>query len=69
MADESLDGRRALVTGGTKGAGAAIADRLRAAGATVTVTARSMPEHQPDPGHHPHRLTCPTSPTRTGEPS
>jgi NAD(P)-dependent dehydrogenase (short-subunit alcohol dehydrogenase family) len=51
MTDECLDGRRALVTGGTKGAGAAIADRLRAAGATVTVTARSMPEHHPDPEH------------------
>ncbi|GAA1289772.1 SDR family oxidoreductase [Pseudonocardia aurantiaca] len=51
MTDECLDGRRALVTGGTKGAGAAIADRLRAAGATVTVTARSMPDHYPDPEH------------------
>lgn len=41
--DSSLDGRRALVTGGSKGAGAAIAVRLRAAGATVLVTARSQP--------------------------
>ncbi|SFE30567.1 SDR family oxidoreductase [Streptomyces mirabilis] len=38
---ESLDGRRALVTGGTKGSGAAIARRLAQAGATVLVTARS----------------------------
>ncbi|MGW2603087.1 SDR family oxidoreductase [Streptomyces mirabilis] len=38
---ESLDGRRALVTGGTKGTGAAIARRLAQAGATVLVTARS----------------------------
>jgi NAD(P)-dependent dehydrogenase (short-subunit alcohol dehydrogenase family) len=41
---DSLDGRRALVTGGTKGAGAAIAARLARAGATVLVTARSRPE-------------------------
>ncbi|MFC4610337.1 SDR family oxidoreductase [Streptomyces maoxianensis] len=38
---ESLDGRRALVTGGTKGSGAAIARRLAQAGATVLVTSRS----------------------------
>lgn len=49
MTEKFLDGRRALVTGGTKGTGAAIADRLHQAGATVTVTARSMPEHHPDP--------------------
>ena len=42
-ADESLHGRRALVSGGTKGAGAAIAQRLAAAGATVLVTARNHP--------------------------
>ncbi|MFJ5303181.1 SDR family oxidoreductase [Streptomyces sp. NPDC088350] len=41
---ESLEGRRALVTGGTKGTGAAIARRLAEAGATVLVTARSRPE-------------------------
>ncbi|WP_436845463.1 SDR family oxidoreductase [Streptomyces sioyaensis] len=41
---ESLEGRRALVTGGTKGTGAAIARRLAQAGATVLVTARSRPE-------------------------
>ncbi|MGA6155297.1 SDR family oxidoreductase [Stenotrophomonas sp. NPDC087984] len=46
--DDSLTGRRALVTGGTKGAGAAIAARLRTAGATVLVTARSRPEDVPD---------------------
>ncbi|MFD0448302.1 SDR family oxidoreductase [Streptomyces indonesiensis] len=40
----TLSGRRALVTGGTKGTGAAIAARLRTAGATVLVTARSQPE-------------------------
>ncbi|WP_405996034.1 SDR family oxidoreductase [Streptomyces sp. NBC_00986] len=41
---ESLEGRRALVTGGTKGTGAAIAGRLSEAGATVLVTARSRPD-------------------------
>ncbi|WP_406364215.1 SDR family oxidoreductase [Streptomyces sp. NBC_01579] len=40
---DSLEGRRALVTGGTKGTGAAIARRLTEAGATVIVTARSRP--------------------------
>jgi NAD(P)-dependent dehydrogenase (short-subunit alcohol dehydrogenase family) len=41
---DSLEGRRALVTGGTKGTGAAIAERLALGGATVLVTARSRPE-------------------------
>jgi NAD(P)-dependent dehydrogenase (short-subunit alcohol dehydrogenase family) len=36
-----LEGRRALVTGSTKGIGAAVASQLRAAGATVLTTARS----------------------------
>ncbi|MFP5439076.1 MAG: SDR family oxidoreductase [Bacteroidia bacterium] len=39
-----LTGKTALVTGGTKGIGKAIADRLAAAGATVIVTARNKPE-------------------------
>jgi NAD(P)-dependent dehydrogenase (short-subunit alcohol dehydrogenase family) len=39
-----LHGHRALVSGGTKGAGAAIARRLGAAGATVLVTARKQPQ-------------------------
>ena len=38
-----LAGRRALVTGGTKGIGEAVAARLRADGATVLTTARSRP--------------------------
>ncbi|GAA2756186.1 SDR family oxidoreductase [Actinopolymorpha rutila] len=41
---ESVVGRRALVSGGTKGIGAAIASRLRLGGATVLVTARSRPD-------------------------
>jgi NAD(P)-dependent dehydrogenase (short-subunit alcohol dehydrogenase family) len=40
----ALDGRRAVITGGSKGAGAAVVARLRAAGAVTTVVAR----HQPD---------------------
>lgn len=46
---ESLTGRRALVTGGTKGQGAAIVTRLREAGAQVMTTARSMPDDYPEP--------------------
>jgi NAD(P)-dependent dehydrogenase (short-subunit alcohol dehydrogenase family) len=41
-----LDGRRALVTGGTRGIGEAVAARLREAGARVLTTARSAPKHQ-----------------------
>ena len=41
---ESLKGRRALVTGGTKGTGAATARRLAGAGTTVLVTARTRPD-------------------------
>lgn len=39
-----MNGKRVLVTGGTKGIGAAIACRLRLAGATVLTTARTIPE-------------------------
>jgi NAD(P)-dependent dehydrogenase (short-subunit alcohol dehydrogenase family) len=39
-----LEGRRALVTGGTKGVGKAVVATLREAGATVLTTARSRPE-------------------------
>jgi NAD(P)-dependent dehydrogenase (short-subunit alcohol dehydrogenase family) len=49
--DQSLQGRRALVTGGTKGAGAATVKRLRAAGATVITVARSLPDDEPAPEH------------------
>src|SRR5712664_3427266 len=39
-----LEGKRALVTGGTKGVGEAVVAALREAGATVLTTARSRPE-------------------------
>jgi len=42
-----LEGRRALVTGGTKGIGAAVASELRAAGAKVLTTARSLHGDRP----------------------
>lgn len=48
---ETLDlkDKKALVTGGTKGIGKAIADELAKAGAQVIVTARTNPEETP---HH-----------------
>ncbi|RNI22586.1 SDR family oxidoreductase [Rufibacter latericius] len=42
--NNELSGKIALVTGGTKGAGKAIAERLLQAGATVIITARNQPE-------------------------
>jgi NAD(P)-dependent dehydrogenase (short-subunit alcohol dehydrogenase family) len=44
-------GKRALVTGGTKGMGKAIVDRLCRAGATVITTARSVPGELVDAVH------------------
>lgn len=43
-----LTGRRALVTGGTKGVGAAVVESLRTAGVMVVATARSVPDTAPD---------------------
>lgn len=43
-----LAGKIALVTGGTKGTGNAIAARLKNAGATVVITARNEPETEDD---------------------
>jgi NAD(P)-dependent dehydrogenase (short-subunit alcohol dehydrogenase family) len=44
-------GQRALVTGGTRGMGAAIVQRLRLGGATVMTTARQAPAGLADPEH------------------
>ncbi|GFM37023.1 SDR family oxidoreductase [Desulfovibrio psychrotolerans] len=43
-----LHGRRALVTAGTKGVGAAVVESLRNAGVTVVAVARSVPEVAPE---------------------
>lgn len=40
-----LAGKRALVTGGTKGVGEAVVATLREAGAAVLTTARSSPQN------------------------
>lgn len=47
-----LVGKTALVTGGTKGIGAAIVRQLRAAGATVLAVARSLPTSEPEQEWH-----------------
>ncbi|MFD0794538.1 SDR family oxidoreductase [Mucilaginibacter litoreus] len=48
---KDLEGKIALVTGGTKGIGKAVTAKLLAAGATVIVTARNKPEEQNWPYH------------------
>jgi NAD(P)-dependent dehydrogenase (short-subunit alcohol dehydrogenase family) len=42
--DLELNGRRALVTGGTQGIGEAVVARLREMGARVLATARNTPD-------------------------
>ncbi|OMQ11544.1 SDR family oxidoreductase [[Flexibacter] sp. ATCC 35103] len=49
--NKELSGKTALVTGGTKGAGKAIAERLLQAGATVIITARNKPEFENEGMH------------------
>ena len=41
--EDGLSGKKAFVTGGTKGIGEAIVKRLRQAGATVMTAARTLP--------------------------
>src|SRR2546425_12770267 len=50
--DLELTGRRALVTAGTKGIGAAVVEVLHNAGATVVATARAIPANAPTHVHH-----------------
>ncbi|MBS1740495.1 SDR family oxidoreductase [Elizabethkingia miricola] len=49
--NNELSGKIALVTGGTKGTGKAIAERLANAGATVIITARNAPEQSNEKLH------------------
>ncbi|MDH4441458.1 MAG: SDR family oxidoreductase [Rhizobium sp.] len=44
----TLDGKRALITGGTKGTGGATADLFRRLGARVLVAARTRPDAMPE---------------------
>jgi NAD(P)-dependent dehydrogenase (short-subunit alcohol dehydrogenase family) len=48
---KDLEGKIALVTGGTKGIGKAITKRLLSAGAIVIITARNQPEEHKFPYH------------------
>lgn len=50
--DLGLDGKRALVTGGTKGVGAAVVQVLVEAGVSVATTARSVPEKSSEKIHY-----------------
>lgn len=47
----NLQGKTAVVTGGTKGIGRAIADKLALEGAQVIVTARTKPSEENFPYH------------------
>ncbi|MFB2582346.1 SDR family oxidoreductase [Herbiconiux sp. P15] len=59
---DRLDGRVTLVTGGTKGTGVAVVERLRELGAEVYVSARSMP----DGYEYPDRFIAADTSTKEG---
>ncbi|MFE7210322.1 SDR family NAD(P)-dependent oxidoreductase [Streptomyces sp. NPDC001698] len=69
---DELSGRHALVTGGTRGIGEAIVDRLTRAGATVAVvrrrqqahrlTHRDQQQHEQENRHDNHRDRSPDHP-------
>jgi len=50
--DLEIAGRRALVTGGTKGVGAGVVEVLRENGVTIAATARSVPAQAADGVHY-----------------
>jgi len=59
---DRLDGRTALVTGGSKGAGRAVVERLREMGADVWTSARTVPEGY----ERPDRFIAADTSTREG---
>ncbi|WBQ05097.1 oxidoreductase [Kribbella sp. CA-293567] len=68
MVNNSLQGKNALVTGGTRGIGASIVARLLAGGATVVTTSRTPVDNLPAGVHYIQAdLGTPEGATRLGE--